>query len=510
MIPVVLSPDKLIIGARKTTLAQIQAREVASKISTVYPNIKIEFHFRETLGDVNQTAPLTGFDSRGVFTDDFYSMLVNKEIDLAVHSWKDLPIADRELTEIAGTTERADCRDVLLIKRSSIDKILSSSSISIFSSSPRREYNIGEFLNWALPGAPKSIFIPVRGNIETRLRKLIESDSDGLVVAKAALDRLLVGKYQEAESSRETVGKFVNECIPIVIPLTVCPAAPAQGALAIEIRRERPEIQNIISTINDASTFESVQAERKILAAYGGGCHQKIGATVLLKPYGKITYLRGLTDAGEKLDAVTLTRNSEPLPKAKSLENVWPKDIQDPSIEVFSRSPLSVTKPNPECGLWISKSEAVPSNWKIGPETPVWTAGLKTWKALAKKGIWVYGSSESLGEHEPPDVDLLLPKTKEWVKLSHDQSPEINANERLATYSLSVTKSFPVLKNITHSFWKSGSLFKAAVKANPNLLTGFHGCGPGNTFTIIKNILGNDERLRVYLSFKDFIKEVSP
>ncbi|MDZ4786296.1 MAG: hydroxymethylbilane synthase [bacterium] len=494
------------IGSRKSILAQIQAFEVGDRIKQKFPDAKIKFLFRESLGDVNQTASLTSFDSRGVFTEDFYGLLVNKEIDFAIHSWKDLPIAERELTTIGATIDRADCRDVLLIKKSSINQETKPVSLSILSSSPRREYNIGEFLSWAIPFKTKPMFVSVRGNIETRLRKLFESTNDGLVVAKAALDRLLVEKYPEAKASQKTVREYVDQCLPIIIPLTACPAAPAQGALAIEVLKQRPDLTPILKAINDQEVFSCVELERSILAEYGGGCHQKIGATVLARPYGKVTFLRGLTTNGTALNKVTLSRNNKAQPKAANANSIWP--TKNKKIDLFARKSLKVHMPDTHQGLWISKSEALPKDWKVPLETPIWVSGLKTWRDLADRGVWVLGSSESLGEDESLNMELLLPKVKTWTKLSHEDSPEENFMKRIATYKLESKEKFPLLSNITHCYWKSGSLFKAALASNPQLKNCWHGCGPGNTYKIITKILGDAEKVNVYLNYDDFIAEI--
>ena len=93
----------------------------------------------------------------------------------------------------------------------------------------------------------------------------------------------------------------------MVLPLRANPSAPAQGALAIEIKSGRPELRNLFASINCADSFDTTTRERDILKSYGGGCHQKIGASVLRRPYGEITFLRGLTDDGNALNDCRLS-----------------------------------------------------------------------------------------------------------------------------------------------------------------------------------------------------------
>lgn len=114
-------------------------------------------------------------------------------MDIVIHSWKDLDLEGHPDTTIIGVLDRADQRDVLLWKKSSLSKY-SPSVLKIHTSSPRREYNLRKFLSFSLPSRYTNsslVFLPIRGNIQTRIRKWKESDSDGLVLAKAALDRLL-------------------------------------------------------------------------------------------------------------------------------------------------------------------------------------------------------------------------------------------------------------------------------------------------------------------------------
>ena len=105
--------------------------------------------------------------------------------------------------------------------------------------------------------------------------------ADGLIVAKAALDRLLEAPEEEFAATKAELRSALSQCRWMVLPLRANPCAPAQGALAVEIRSEHPELRDLLGPINCAETFDTSQRERSILQSYGGGCHQKIGASVL-------------------------------------------------------------------------------------------------------------------------------------------------------------------------------------------------------------------------------------
>src|SRR5215510_9739731 len=108
----------------------------------------------------------------------------------------------------------------------------------------------------------------------------------------------------------------------MVLPLGANPTAAAQGALAVEIKSGRPELRDLFATINSSEAFETTVRERDILRSYGGGCHQKIGTSVLRRPYGEITFLRGLTDGGVVLNEVSFRPNG-PRPPKIAEELMW-------------------------------------------------------------------------------------------------------------------------------------------------------------------------------------------
>ena len=135
------------IISRKSPLARIQAFLVAERISKSFPDIDILHLYKNTLGDEDLTTPLNKMPDIGVFTNDIRNDLLNEVADIAVHSWKDLPVDLEEGTEIIGTLDRADMRDMIFLKKDSIGK----KGLTILSSSPRREKNLSTFLPTALP-----------------------------------------------------------------------------------------------------------------------------------------------------------------------------------------------------------------------------------------------------------------------------------------------------------------------------------------------------------------------
>lgn len=492
---------RLKISARKSDLARLQAYMVGEALQKAHPGLEIEYRFKESLGDKNLTDPLWKIPEKGVFTEDFYGELLRGETDMVVHSWKDLPTEGKPDTVIAATLPRADQRDLLLLKTAHFEKIRASQSLRVFSSSPRREYNLTDFFKTHLPFTLQSVsFESVRGNIPTRVRKLLESSEvDGLIVAKAALDRLLTAPQDEFSEVRTLLRSYLKDLSWTVLPLSVNPNAAAQGALAVEIAAGRTDLKNILRPIHDDATFRCAQKEREILASFGGGCHQKIGVAVLHRPYGEITFLKGLTDQGEVLNKRHLEQSDLPRFSEAAL---WSAETK------AERKALSISEwPSNTNAVFVARTEA----WPEGLKSPgfVWTAGLKTWKNLAQKGIWVHGCAESLGEQEDAQLDVLAGAPLRWVKLSHEDGYDQGNMPLLATYTLTATETTTPVQDKECFFWNSGSQFLQTVKAAPWIVNKHHACGPGNTYKVVRAYLEqhnafDPNRLRIFLDQEDW------
>ncbi|MBK8394723.1 MAG: hydroxymethylbilane synthase [Leptospiraceae bacterium] len=499
------------IGSRKSALAKLQSYLVADALKKRFPNIQIEFHFKESLGDKDLISPLWKMGDRGVFTKDFKEDLLNETVDVVIHSWKDLDLAHEDNTEIISILERADQRDLLLFKK---EHILNPtySEIKIFSSSPRREFNLKRFLAKALPKRLQNkpiLFEPVRGNMQTRLSKWQEnSEVQGLILAKAALDRLLSENFPESSNEeysqiRKMIRSYLKDAAFMCLPLSENPNAPAQGALAAEVKSSRTDIKQIISTLTIPDVSRSVLIEREELQKYGGGCHQKIGVGSLKRKFGTIFYLRGLTDNGKELNSLTLTKTKNIQPKVQNITDIFPKENEKLK---FKREPLD----EPDLvgtNFLVARTNAWHPKWtEMNLDHIIWAAGIKTFYQLAEKDLWVSGTSDGLGEDENPNISILLGEEKPFIKLTHEDSSEIHSNlERVFTYKISLDGDIPDLTQRTHFFWMSGHQFDLAFAKFPGLVNKFHACGPGITATHIQKRLGESGNLEIFLNFEEWL-----
>jgi len=261
---------RLILGSRRSALATRQAEWVADRLRAVWPGLRIELVTFITRGDRRGDRPLPEIGGKGLFTADLEAALLAREIDLAVHSLKDLPTASgttsgRGLAPLA-IPEREDPRDVLVTRRAGDGLAGLSPGDRVGTSSTRRA---GQLLH----ARPDLRVISVRGNVETRLARLDAGAAEALVLAAAGLRRLGIER-------------------PGAVPLdtTGWLPAPGQGALAVQGRTDDSRTRELVAPIDHPATRAETTAERALLAALEGGCHTPVAA--LARARGAVLGLR--------------------------------------------------------------------------------------------------------------------------------------------------------------------------------------------------------------------------
>lgn len=241
------------IGTRKSKLALAQTNMVVNEIKKYFPSINIEVVHFTTKGDKVLNKPLINIGGKGVFVTEIEDALLNKEIDLAVHSAKDLPLQLQDNLTISSVLKRGNYRDTLVtVKGKEIDF---SKETVIGTGSNRRKLAFKNLY-------PNATFKDIRGNVDTRLNKLYNGEYDGIILAMAGLERLDL-----LSDSRFTFTPFdYKDFVP----------APCQGIIAIESRNN--DLTEILSKINHKNTFYSFQTERHILNILNADCGMPLGA----------------------------------------------------------------------------------------------------------------------------------------------------------------------------------------------------------------------------------------
>ena len=278
---------KVVVGTRGSKLALTQTNWVIDQLKERNPQVEIEVKIIKTKGDLIQHLSLDKIGDKGLFVKEIEQQLLDKEIDIAVHSMKDMPSTLPAGLRFAGTPEREDPRDVLILKEGykNIDDLPRGAKIG--PGSKRRKYQLLKY-------RPDLEIVPIRGNIDTRIQKIKDENLDGIVLAAAGMIRA-----------------GMTEQISYYFPVDLMVPAPAQGALAIEIRENDLEIESLVNSIKDEVTQVRVAAERGFLIGVNGSCHVPMGAYCeIVGDQLKLTGLYG-NEEGSKLVIKTLEGSIE-------------------------------------------------------------------------------------------------------------------------------------------------------------------------------------------------------
>lgn len=302
--------NKIVIGSRGSELALWQAKFIKREIEKAVKNVRVEIKIIKTTGDKILNVALSKIGDKSLFTKELETALLNGEIDLAVHSLKDLQTQLPKGLKLAAVTKRHPVEDVLIARKKGTTLWTLKEKAVIATGSLRRKSQIMHL-------RPDLKLIELRGNVPTRIEKFLKSDWDGIILARAGVERLKLSKYISSIIDK-------NEILPAV----------GQGALGIEIVEKNSDINHILMSIHDEDTYLAVLAERSLLRTLEGGCQVPIGAYAQVKSNG--IYLDAMVGSldgtitfrknarGKKMDADKLGKSL-----AKDLLKAGAKEILD-------------------------------------------------------------------------------------------------------------------------------------------------------------------------------------
>ncbi len=246
------------IGTRRSKLAMEQSRSVVERLRALHPDDEFQVVEITTEGDRHQHVPLDVLGGEGVFVRELEEALMQERIDMAVHSAKDMPTNLPDGLRLTCVPERTDSRDVL-VSHSDLPLSELPAGARVGTGSQRRAVQV-------LARRTDVRIVGLRGNIETRIRKVTAGECECVVLAAAALVRLRM---------EDRIAEYLS-------PDSFVPAV-AQGALAVEVRESDPLAQSLLDSINDSDAFACVCAERAFLRALGGGCRAPIAASASIR-----------------------------------------------------------------------------------------------------------------------------------------------------------------------------------------------------------------------------------
>lgn len=243
---------KITIGTRGSQLALYQAYKVKDTLSAAIPSLQVEISIIHTKGDKILDVALSKIGDKGLFTKEIEVALLDKSVDIAVHSCKDLPTKLPDGLMLGAVLERGEFRDALVsLNGKKLNELVETDVVA--TSSLRRQAAL-------LNVQPNIQIKDIRGNVQTRLKRMTDGYCDAMIMAAAGLQRLKLDHY-------------ITE---IIEPEVMMPAV-AQGAIAIELRQNDPEVEEIIQLINHQQTWLAVLGERAFLRTLEGGCQVPLG-----------------------------------------------------------------------------------------------------------------------------------------------------------------------------------------------------------------------------------------
>ncbi len=450
--------QKLKLIGRNSRLSQLQIELVRKKIQFLFPEIRIEVITRMSRGDVLQGIPLHKEEGRDFFTQEISDALVRGEADIAVHSLKDMSSEHFFGTNRFAVVDREDPRDLAIFNSDVEERIRRGERIRIGTCSPRREEMAVQFLKKALPSLGGDIKVEtrsIRGNVETRLRKLHSGDYDGTILAAAGLNRLL-----SDQKHAPLLSDLLKDKKLMLLPLIDCVPAPGQGAVVAETIPSNSLAVEIVQAINDQELFKTCCEEKKEATQYGTGCIQKFGVTTIRTKKTKYLFA-----AGKDKEGAEFVRWS-PLPDLHVGKIFSATEVMK---DFFGYDQTGHDIPE-KAVVFVANYRAIqfaaPDELR---KKKILVSGTRTWLALARLGYWVTASADGLGfESLIPSLGMPLfgIRKEDLVILTHAGAAERwrgKGYHATGTYHLRPKNKETILQSIGDAkaiFWSSYSQFE--------------------------------------------------
>jgi len=470
---------------RSSRLSLLQIDIVKRKIQSSFPDMKVEVIARSSKGDALQNIPLHTVEGSDFFTQEIFDALAIGEADIAVHSLKDMSSEHFFGANKFAVVDRDDTRDVAIFNSYVEQKIKRGETIIIGTCSPRREEMAIGFLKKALPQLGTEIKIEtkdIRGNVETRLRKLNSGEYDATILATAGLNRLL-----RSQEDAELIKELLADKKLILLPLIECVPAPCQGAIVAEAHHLNTKAVEVLQKINEEELLVDCNAEKKEAIKYGAGCIQKFGVTTLRTKNAKYLYAAGKDSEGTefvKWDPLPNVKIEGPLFSSTEVMKGF-FDYEWSNKEIQIESPV----------VFIANYKTIQEQTEVKNllNKTIIASGTKTWFELSKKGYWVTAGADALGFEfllSSLKMPLLNIPTEDISILTHEAAAErwrlkgynaVSNYKQLPKNDETIRESIVVAEAI---FWTSFSQYEFyGIYARPDAK---HLCAGGETAELLK------------------------
>jgi len=482
------------LGTRRSLLARAQSNLIACALRELCPEQDVEVVALDTRGDRDLKTPLDRVADPDFFSAELDRALADGRIDFAVHSMKDLGATRPDIFSTAAIPVRENPRDVVLFRADVVSRLDAGKPIRIGTSSARRRRSTEAFLTTHLPRRARDPFLefaPLRGPVEQRVARIaapIGGDAcsddalDGVVLALAGLERLWNDPH-----GRHALRPHLQNARWMVLPLSACPCAPAQGALAVECRADDAATRTVLRKLHDETTATLVRREYDAVAALPEAARTAAGATAVQHELlGRLLYCSGSGASGHRLDW------SRPAaPNDRRAVRPWDGGAWQGRRQ---RRPVSHTLDTSDGGAvfvahWFAASEQL----SAAPSARIWTSGTASWRRLAERGLWIEGCADNLGFADVTATlacgVLQLPRLERWTALTRrgaeDSWKDTGIGSVVATYELA--DGGPAdqdalradIERSTDFFWGSIEQFRDVQMLLPP--DARHACGAGKT-----------------------------
>lgn len=499
------------IGTRGSLLAVTQSTLIKNQCEKISGE-KFELITIKTQGDEITNKPLWQLDGKDFFTKELDEALLRGDVDFVIHSYKDLGSERPAGIKLAAVTERRFAHDVLIISNETIKKLKNwNGEFVVGTSSPRRIENLTHSLSDYIPSNPKIRCEMLRGNVNSRIRKLKEGNYHAITLALAGIERLA-----HTEKSANELKELLEDMNYLVLPQSVFPAAASQGALGIEMREDRADngkLAGILSQLVHTRTVEEVQRERKAFKDFGGGCHLAVGIHVKKIGDNFLHVHAGSVD-GKRVEAKWLEHNE--LPKVKGSLFVGLPSGSEPNIiydEYLKKVPESKNLDLSSKHLFVTSKYCLETLKASNAPEGIWAAGTKSARFIAEAGFWVNGTADSLGTEDLKNLKdskalqiIHQNLNKDWNVLSHhmatsDLGTVVGCYERVEN---KVSDEYhQKIKSVGACYWTSFPQYQSFIFKFPELNHAHHFCGLGKTW---QEFHKNNVKVHVVPTMEDFYK----
>lgn len=484
------------IGTRGSLLAVTQSTLMKNELERISGE-KFELVLIKTQGDQITNKPLWQLEGKDFFTKELDEALLANQVDLVIHSYKDLGSERPEGIKLAAVTERRFAHDILLIKQETIEKLKNwNGEFVVGTSSPRRIANLTHSLSEYIPGKPQIRCETLRGNVNTRIGKLKNGDYHAITLALAGIERLAHG-----EKSRTELSELLTGMNYFVLPQSVFPSAASQGALGIEMNASRDDggkLLHYISQLAHPKTVEEVFRERKSFKEYGGGCHLAVGIHVKKISDDLFLHVNSGEVDGKRIEKKWLEGYDLPKVAGKKLFVGFPTNTHPGVVcdEYLKKIPETKKIDLSNKHVFVTSMYTLDTLKASNAAEAVWAAGAKSARDLAARGFWVNGTADSLGTEDLKALQTskalaIVHKNiaSSWTVLTHPKSKS-DMGEVVGCYERvpqNVSADYEqTLKDVGACYWTSYPQYEAFLAKFPFLSGAKHFCGMGKTWQEFK------------------------